>query len=152
MFSTINDNTYLLYFTFDLGAATLLLELSESNNNFIIKEWCCYGFYCLSRNCLCPGQLLSQEILPCLLRICETATERIKYFCAGVLAQISQITYLNTSSAIITAVNMMKSEKNTSKYVYVHCYRCVVCLFCYYSVLLCYYYYYTIKRVLLRAR
>ena len=107
------------YSTLLLGAAAFLIELSQTMDNLVVTEWCCYGFYCLSRHCLCPGEMLSRDILPCLLRLCETANERIRYFCAGVLAQISQISYLDASSAIITAVNMMKSETNTSKFIIV---------------------------------
>jgi hypothetical protein len=112
---TVFLTPYLFFSTLLVGAAAFLTELSETKDNLVVTEWCCYGFYCLSRHCLCPGEMLSREILPCLLRLCETANERIRYLCAGVLAQISQISYLDTSSAIITAVNMMKSETNTSK-------------------------------------
>ena len=112
---TVYLTPYLFFSTLLLGAAAFLIELSETEDNLVVTEWCCYGFYCLSRHCLCPGEMLSRDILPCLIRLCETANERIRYFCAGVLAQISQINYLDTSSAIITAVNMMKSETNTGK-------------------------------------
>lgn len=93
----------------------MLIVLSADVGDLIVTEWCCYGLYILSIHGSCPVELLQRDILPCLLRLCEVQSERIRYFCAGALACISQIADLDSSSAIATAVKMMSSEKNPSE-------------------------------------
>lgn len=93
----------------------MLISLVSNEENNIINEWCCYALYCLSMNTKCPPMILEKTVLPCLVKLCMKNCERIKYFCAAGLAFISQIPIVNCSIAIVTVVEMMRSETNAGK-------------------------------------
>lgn len=96
----------------------VLILLASDEHDLIVNEWCCYAMYCLSIHESCPTHILGDEILPCLVRLCKANSERTRYFCAAALAFISQIASVNSSSAIGTVVDMMRSESNPGKKYY----------------------------------
>ena len=104
-----------VYFIFLSGVVEILILLANNEKDFVVNEWCCYALYCLAIHKSCSSSVVRESILPCLVRLCKTPSERTRYFCMAALAFISQIRDVDSSEAIVVVVDMMKSEKNPGK-------------------------------------
>ena len=108
-------HVHLFLFSFSFffsGVVEILVLLANNEKDFVVNEWCCYALYCLATHKSCSSSVVRDSILPCLIRLRKTPSERTRYFCMAALAFISQIPDVDSSQAIVTVVDMMKSEKN----------------------------------------
>ena len=56
------------------GAVGLVVSLSHRLENPITGEWCAFALYHLSGSGLCPGSMLVNGVLPCLIKLCYEST------------------------------------------------------------------------------
>ena len=99
----------------DQGAVNVLVSLSQSNNDAITGEWCAFALFQLCTNDLCPTYLLANGILPCLIRLCASDSEKTKKFCGAALWSITvKKKSVDVSSAIPVLVDMLRNESSVS--------------------------------------
>eukprot|EP00602_Paraphysomonas_sp_CaronLab_P011187 CAMPEP_0185041812 /NCGR_PEP_ID=MMETSP1103-20130426/41587_1 /TAXON_ID=36769 /ORGANISM="Paraphysomonas bandaiensis, Strain Caron Lab Isolate" /LENGTH=1453 /DNA_ID=CAMNT_0027581715 /DNA_START=6 /DNA_END=4367 /DNA_ORIENTATION=+ len=96
------------------GAVNVLVSLSQNDMDVITGEWCAFALFQLSTNDFCPVYLLANGILPCLIKLCKSPSERSKKFCGAALWSITIKKSVDVSSAIPVLVHMLRHETNQS--------------------------------------
>jgi len=91
----------------DQSAVGVLVSLSQNNESLITGEWCAFALYHLATNPVCPTLMITQGVLPCIIKLCNNCSATSKYFCTAAIAYITKIKDVDASCAIPTLVNML---------------------------------------------
>ena len=99
------------------AGAEVLMQLALYANNAgimdgVVLEWATYSLYRLVLSDICSMTMLQRQVLPCVVQLCCTPFERPRYFCSAILKVISKEVGLDTSSAIIPVIDMMRTDTN----------------------------------------
>lgn len=96
------------------GAVGLVVSLSQKLENPITGEWCAFALYHLSNSGLCPGPMLLNGVLPCLVKLCIDSTVATKHYCTNAFSCITQLKSVDCTSAIPILVHMLRHETEHS--------------------------------------
>jgi len=99
-------------------ADQLIVTLAIHNQDKLIREWCAFALFHLTKNQICEPQAVQDSVLPCIIILCENTSELTKLFCAAAFACITLFKTADCSGAIPLLIKMLRLEsgQNIKKY------------------------------------
>ena len=97
-----------------LGCVSVLVQLSTEYISEVTAEWCAYALLSLCYGGVCPSEILSDAILPCVLTLCQSNGGELKtrIFCATALAELTRMPDISNTNTIKMLVYLLRNEKD----------------------------------------
>ena len=98
----------------NLGCVNVLVQLSTDYVSDVTAEWCAYALLSLCYGKVCPSEVLSNAVLPCVLTLCQSNGGYLKtrVFCATALAELTRMPYISNTNTIKMLVYLLRNERD----------------------------------------